>query len=213
LFGTTVALIQPNDLITHAFREDVMKKLLLSLMVLATLASCGKDNKVSSGSSTDLLNVSNPLVTNNPYAQELVTRINNPAAGFGGGLVLTSSGSSNQTCGTKWGFINYCYGSSGSANYAVTAGMTWNQLVAQRPNLAYYFVYSQPVVHSSINIATKQAQLIQLLNSASNIQVSGTLYYITVSGAYYVIDTRYPIQANPSAIQTTQYTDYLTGAY
>lgn len=207
----TVALILPNDLITHAFREDVMKKLLLSLMVLATLASCGKDNKVSSGSSTT--NISNPLVTSNPYAQELVTRINNPSAGFGGGVVLTSTGSSNQTCGTKWGFINYCYGSSSAGNYAVSAGMTWNQLAAQRPNLAYYYVYSQPVVHSSVNIATKQAQLIQLLNSATNIQVSGTLYYIQVSNAYYVIDTRYPIQANPSAIQTSQYTDYLTGAY
>jgi hypothetical protein len=190
-----------------------MKKLLLSLMVLATLASCGKDNKVSSGPATDVVNVTNPLTNNNPYAQELVTKINNPAAGFGEGLVLTSSGSSNQTCGTKWGFINYCYGSSGGGNYAVSAGMTWNQLAAQKPNLAYYYNLSQPVAHSSVNIATKQTQLIQLLNSATSIQVSGTLYYIQVSNAIYVVDTRYPIQANPSALKSTQGEDFLSGAY
>lgn len=189
-----------------------MKKLLLSLMVLATLASCGKDNKVSSTGANVDPNVTNPLVTSNPSAQELITRINNPGAGFGNGVVITSSGSSGQTCGTKWGFINYCYGSS-SGNVAVSAGVTWNQLVAQRPNLSYSYVYAQPVMHSSVNVATKQAQLIQLLNSASNIQVSGTLYYIQVSNAYYVIDTRYPIQANPSALATSQYTDYLTGAF
>lgn len=190
-----------------------MKKLLLSLMVLATLVSCGKDNKVSSGSAA-VTPVTNPLTNSNPYAQELITRINNPGAGFGEGLVLTSSsGSSNQTCGTKWGFINYCYGSSGGGNYAVTAGMTWNQLVAQRPNLAYYYYLSQPVAHSSVNIATKQAQLTQLLNSATAIQVSGTLYYIQVANAIYVVDTRYPIQANPSALKTGQGEDFLTGAY
>ena len=188
-----------------------MKKFLLSLMVLATLVSCGKDNKVSSGSSN--ATITNPIVTNNSYAQELITRINNPASGFGEGVVLTSTGSSNQTCGTKWGFINYCYGSSGSGNYAVSAGMTWNQLAAQKPNLAYYYFMSQPVVHSSVTIATKQAQLMQLLNTATSIQVSGTLYYIQVSGAYYVIDTRYPIQANPSGVTNGAQTDYLTGAY
>ncbi|MEA9355204.1 hypothetical protein SHI21_03285 [Bacteriovorax sp. PP10] len=181
-----------------------MKKLLLSLMVLATLASCGKDNKVSSGS-TSLVNVSNPLVTSNPYAQELVTRINNPAAGFGEGLIY-SSASSNQTCGTKWGFINYCYGSSGSTS--TTTGLTWNALAAQRPTVVYQYSTGRTVRHSDVSIATKQAELIALLNSASNIQVAGTLYYIQVSGAYYVIDTRYPIQANPSAVSNGYQTEY-----
>lgn len=180
-------------------------------MVLATLASCGKDNKVSSSSANNL-NVTNPLVTGNASAQELITRINNPAAGFGEGLIYTTSGSSNQTCGTKWGFINYCYGSSGS-NYATTStGLTWNALAAQQPNIRYYYSLGTIVTHSQVNIATKQNQLIQLLNSASNIQVSGTLYYIQVSGAYYVIDTRYPIQANPSAVTNGYKTEYFVQA-
>ena len=187
-----------------------MKKLLLSLMVLATLVSCGKDNKVSSaGVTTSPVTVTNPLVTGSAQAQELITRINNPAAGFGEGLLYT--GSSNQTCGTKWGFINYCYGSSGS-NYATT-GLTWNALAVQQPNIRYYYSRGTIVTHSSVNIATKQAELIALLNSAVSIQVSGTLYYIQISsGVYYVVDTRYPIQANPSAVANSNGVEYFVQA-
>ena len=189
-------------------------------MILATLVSCGKDNKVSSGPVT-------PVVGTNPYvngytgnltgaalaaAQDLAARITN-VSGFGEGLVITSSGSSNQTCGTKWGFINYCYGSAGGGNYAVQGNMTWNQLAAQNPNLTYYYNFGSRATHSSVTISTKQAQLLQLLNSAVNIQVSGTLYYIQVSNAIYVVDIRYPIQANPSALKTAQGEDYLVGAY
>lgn len=195
-----------------------MKKLLLSFMVLGVLASCGKNNKVSSGS-TPVTNgysngYSNGYLTGSAaaIAQDLATKVNSPAS-FGEGLVLTSSGSSNQTCGTKWGFINYCYGSSGSGNYAVSAGMTWNQLIAQRSNLTYYYSLGSQAVHSSVSIADKQTQIIQLLNSATAIQVSGTLYYIQVSNSIYVVDTRYPIQANPSAVKTAQGEDYLIGAY
>lgn len=184
-----------------------MKKLLLSLMVLATLASCGKDNKVSS--TTGNYNVTNPLVTGNVQATDLVNRINSYTTGFGEGQIVTSA-ASNQTCGTKWGFINYCYGSSGS-NYATT-GLTWNALAAQQPNIRYYYSNQSIVTHSSVNIASKQTELINLLNSATSIQVSGTLYYIQVSGAYYVIDTRYPIQANPSAVTNGYQTIYFVQA-
>lgn len=182
-----------------------MKKLLLSLMVLASLVSCGKDNKVSSGSSS--YNYSNAYLsgTGATYASDLVAKINNYSANFGNGQIYTSS--SNQTCGTKWGFINYCYGSSGS-NYATT-GLTWNALAAQQPNIRYLYSDNTIVTHSAVNIATKQQELITLLNSATNIQVSGTLYYIQVtSGAYYVIDTRYPLQTNPSAVTNGYQTVY-----
>lgn len=193
-----------------------MKKLLLPLVLLAALTSCGKNNKVSSGNVVAVTTngYSNGYLTGNDIivAQDLVAKINNPAS-FGEGLVLASSGSSNQTCGTKWGFINYCYGSSGGGNYAVSAGMTWNQLSVQRPNLTYYYVLGSQAVHSSVNVATKQAQLLQLLNAATAIQVSGTLYYIKVSNAIYVVDTRYPIQANPSALKSVQGEDYMVGAY
>lgn len=153
-----------------------MKKLLLGLVVLASLVSCGKDNKVSSTASS--LTVTNPLVTNNSSATDLVSRINSYTSGFGEGYISNS-------------------------------GTTWNALTASRPTLVYQYSTGRTVRHSDVVIATKQSELISLLNSATSIQVSGTLYYIQVSGAYYVIDIRYPIQANPSAIQSTSYTEYL----
>jgi len=196
-----------------------MKKLLLSLMVLATLMSCGKDNKVSSGSVSN--GYSNGYLSGNASAaaQELASKISNYTSEFGNGLVLSSSGSSGQTCGTKWGFINYCYGSSGSGNYAVSSGASWNQLVIQRQqNLTYYYYGAQPTYHASVNVGTKQTQIMDLLNKATSVQVVqpdayGKMYYIQVSNAIYVVDTRYPIQANPSAVKTAQGEAYLTGAY
>ncbi len=192
-----------------------MNKLLLSALVLASIVSCGKDNKVSSGGAPvqGVSGYSNGLLTGTSAAsaQDLITKINSPAT-FGEGLILTSTGSSNQKCGTKWGFINYCYGSSSGGNYAMYSGMTWNQLALQNPNLSYTYFRSH-TVHSSVNIATKQAELIQLVNRATYIQVSGALYYVTVPEATYVVDIRYPIQANPSALKNSQGEDYLIGAF
>lgn len=153
-----------------------MKKLLLSLIVLASLVSCGKDNKVSSTASS--YSLTNTLISGNSYATDLASRISNPTTGFGEGYISNS-------------------------------GTTWNVLTASRPTLVYQYSTGRTVRHSDVVVSTKQSELIALLNSATNVTVSGTIYYITVSGAYYAIDIRYPLQANPSAIQTTSYTEYL----
>lgn len=177
-----------------------MKKLLLSLMVLASLVSCGKDNKVSSGSSTSTITVTNPVVTNSSVAQTLIAQINNPSTGFGNGVIQSGS---TQQCETKWGgFLQYCY--SSSSNSTTT---TWNAVVASKPNLVYIYSNYEQVTHSAVVVATKQNELLSLLNSATNITVQGmtggNVYYIYVSGGVYVVDTRYPIQANPSGVQTS----------
>lgn len=198
-----------------------MKKLLLSLMVLASLISCGKDNKVSSG--TAELTPTPPII--NGYsngqltgpsiqiAQDLIAKINNPVSLFGEGLVVASSGNSNQKCATKLLIIHYCYGSYSGGSSTVYSGMTWNKLASEFPNLSYTYLRSH-TVHSSVNIATKQAELIQLLNRATDLQVvSGTVYYVTVPEAIYIIDVRYPIQANPSAVKNAQGEDYMFGAF
>ena len=172
-----------------------MKKLLLALMVMATLASCGKDNKVDSGSAaTNGFNgtITNPLVTNSSQAQALVSMIASPST-FGQG-VLTSG--SNQNCGSKfYGLLTWCTSSySGSSSSG-----TWYQLVTANPSLVYRYSNGTTVRHSDVNVATKQNELMSLLNSASSIQISGYQAYVTVGSTYYVIDVRYPIQANPSA--------------
>ncbi|AUN99654.1 hypothetical protein DOM21_02540 [Bacteriovorax stolpii] len=190
-----------------------MKKLLLSMIVLASLVSCGKDNKVSSTNST--LNYSNPYLSGNTqaqtYAQTLIAQINSYSSNFGNGVI--SSGSSNQTCDTKWGIFYYCYTSSSGSSGTTT---TWNSIVASTPTITYQYSNGVTVRHSDVNIASKQSELISILNAATNVQVQamsgGNVYYITVSGAYYVIDTRYPIQANPSGVQSSSGTRYFVRA-
>ena len=168
-----------------------MKKLLLALMVMATLASCGKDNKVDSNGAVGFNGtVTNTLVTNNPQAQALVSMISNPSS-FGQGAISTGG---QQNCGTKWGFIYYCTSSSSGGST-----MTWNQLVASKPSIVYRYSNGTTVRHSDVNVTTKQNELASLLNSATAIQISGYMAYVTVGATYYVIDIRYPIQANPSA--------------
>lgn len=156
-----------------------MKKLLLGLVVLASLVSCGKDNKVSSTSTTTSL--SNSLLTNNSYATDLANRISGYTTGFGEGYI-----------------------SNGST--------TWNAVIAATPTITYQYSTGRTVRNSDVAISTKKSELIALLNSATNVTISGTIYYIQVSGAIYAIDIRYPIQANPSASQTTSYSEYLVRA-
>ncbi len=148
-----------------------MKRLLLSIMVMAVLASCGKkDNKVNSdlGATANTYTISNTLLAGNASAQDLMSRINNPLTGFGTGVV-------NNT--------------------------TWNALVAQYPSAVFRYT-NGTVRNSDIVLATKQTQLINLLNSATSIQVSGSIFYLTVQGVIYAIDTRYAIQINPSGMKS-----------
>lgn len=169
-----------------------MKKLLLALMVMATLASCGKDNKVDSNPASTGFNgtITNPLVTNNSQAQALVSMIASPST-FGQGMISTG----NQNCGSKLGgFFTYCTYSTGSSS-----STTWNQLVVSNPSIVYRYSNGTTVRHSDVNVTTKQNELTALLNSATSIQISGYMAYVTVGATYYVIDVRYPIQANPSA--------------
>ena len=172
-----------------------MKKLLLSLMVLATLTSCGKNNTVSSAAPAGTIGITNPLVTGSTQAQTLIAAINNPAA-FGQGAVPVSG--SGQTC-KNWGILQYCYSSSSGS----TAGtQTWNQLIAANPGLTYLYTNGLTVRNSDVVVATKQAELVALLNSATNIEINGYAYIITTAAGKYAIDIRYPIQLQPSAVNS-----------
>lgn len=183
-----------------------MKKLLLSFIVLASLVSCGKDNKVSSNGS--LPGLTNPLIVNNPSGQGLAALINSPLTGFGNGVVL--NGSSNQNCGVKWGFLTYCYGSGSSVG---TTGQTWNALIAAHPSITFQYSSGRTVRNIDVSVAQKQTDLINILNSATQIQQNGTIYYITTAAGMYAIDTRYSIQMNPSGVATQMSSEYFIQAF
>ncbi|MBC7711742.1 MAG: hypothetical protein H7177_00285 [Rhizobacter sp.] len=179
-----------------------MKTLLFSLMILATLASCGKSNKVDSNAAA-ITSVSNPLVINSSQGSALVTAINNPTTSFGQGQ-LSLGGGSTGTCKTVAYIINYCYSGSVSTG-SVT---TWNQILASYPTLTYQYSNGQTVRNSDIVVANKQAELAAILNSATSVQSNGYQYYVYTTAGTYVIDIRYPIQAQPSAVQLTNGTSY-----
>jgi hypothetical protein len=200
MIGMTVALILTNGFykLHNAFREDIMKTLFFALMVLGTLASCGKSNTVSSGAATT--SITNPLITGSASGQSLASMISNPAS-FGQGAI--ASNNPNQTCATKaWGLIQYCYSSGSASTYS---GATWAQVMAATPNITFYYYNSQvgtrQVTNTPALVASKQVELSSILNAATSVQVNGPIYYVTTASAQYVIDTRYPIQVNPSGTQ------------
>lgn len=175
-----------------------MKKLLLSLVVLATIFSCGKNNAVSS--STSATSGLSSSVTGTTEV-DLATKINNNS--FGTGMAdyyetwavviskypnltyyyskVTPSTSSN--CSTKWGIFVICSNSSSSSSTATI---------------------SRTVVNSAVDLSAKKSELINIINKRSSISVNNTAYYIyTTDGLYYIIDTAKPLAVNPVQVQQT----------
>ena len=178
-----------------------MKKLLLSLIVLASIFSCGKSNSVSSAGGAATSGLSSTITGTTEV--DLATKINNNTFGTG-------------------------YASS---------YLTWAQLIANQPNVTYYFykstasssscstkwsifyvctsgssstaTYSRSVVNSSVDLATKKSELINIINKRSSIQSNGTVYYIyTTDSLYYIIDTSKPLQVNPVQTQSSSAIEY-----
>lgn len=196
-----------------------MKKFILALMVVTTLVSCGKDNKVSSGSvaaTTPLtgtaandtsavglaalvdgyatsFGLGQVIINNNYYTWNQVVT-NSPNVNYKYGSYTASSASSN--CEKKWGIFYVCSSSSsGSSNPATV---------------------SRTVINSSVDITAKINELRSIISRVSPyypVQSSGYIYYIrTVEGILYTIDVRLPIQANPSAVQQANgQTEYFLG--
>ena len=185
-------------------------------MVLAVLASCGKDNKVGGVTSQF-----SPITTNVQGAADLGQKIETYGTSFGTGQVyyygqtqtwanLANTGlnlgyrytkstgnvaSTGSNCDKKWGIFYVCsYSSNTSPTYTSSAE-------------------SRKVNNNTVDITAKANELKGIINRSNpliGIQSSGYSYLIqTTDGTQYVIDTRYPLQANPIGIRTSTYTEYL----
>ncbi len=192
-----------------------MKKLIVALMVLSTLASCGKDNKVKSPAAPAVVtNPSTTVSTTDANGVALADKITNYTTQFGVGQIIyygnyatwgqlvnnalplnfkytesTSTTTANgQNCETKWSIFTVCsYSSSTSSTSSLPVSRT--------------------VQSNNVNVASKQDELRAIINSRNPlipIQISGTSYRIQATdGKQYVIDTRFPLQANPIGIRKT----------
>ncbi len=171
-----------------------MKKLLVALMVLTTLASCGKNNSVSSGAPGSSTTALTSATAN---ASNLASMITNYSSNFGVSWAQMLANQPNLTyyyfkaanaassCQTKWTIFYVCSSNTSSATI------------------------SRQVVNSSVNIASKQAELMAIVNKSSRIQQNGSAVYIyTTDAKLYIFDLSLPIQAQPTQIQDSTSTEF-----
>jgi hypothetical protein len=176
-----------------------MKKLLLSMMVLALVVACGKDNKVSSTNGA----ASNPITISDPTAITVGGLIDNYTTTFGTGQA--SYYDTWNTLLSKTPNVTYVYSkSSGSSNYSYC----WFGKCSTNASV------SREVPNTSVDITTKLNELKAIINRKSAfypITTNGTAFTIITSDNHvYTIDRYYPVQANPVYIQTPTYREYLS---
>lgn len=195
-----------------------MKTLFLSLLVVASLVSCGKDNKVESSAQAGP--TTSPITATVAGASALGSKIDNYTTQFGtgsityygypqtyGGLVnqamnlvyrytkaSAAASASGSNCQLKWSIIYVCSYSNTTTNFSSVTE-------------------SRKVYNNSVDVLSKQNELKAIINSANPllpIENNGYSYKITTKeGKQFVIDTRYPIQANPIGIKDSAGTEYL----
>lgn len=168
-----------------------MKKLIVTLMVLSALVSCGKTNAVGNSSVFG----TSPITVGGSTETQLGSMIDNNQFGTGYYYYDTYAGaiakgaspiydfgsySNASNCKTKWGgFLVICT-SSGSSSTTIV----------------------RTVNNRDVDLVTKKNELKAIINNRNYIQSYGTSFYIrTNDGRAFVIDTRYPLQANPVTIQ------------
>ncbi len=173
-----------------------MKKFIVALMVLATFASCGKNNSIATNGlvANGVSTVSSaPLDSSGRVSlANYITDINNNAFGAARSVSETyrylnyDPSSSSNGCPTNsylGGMFNFgsCFGSS-------TTSM----------NYGSYDTVN--VVQSSENLTSKKNELIALINKSTSYGNSADrkqLGFYTSNGDYFLIDFRVPMSANP----------------
>jgi hypothetical protein len=200
-----------------------MNKLVLSLVVLSLLSSCGKNNKTGSNAAPPapapvavVPVVTNAITSAVSGGVELGAKIDDYTNQFGVGQIyyygqpqtwgtLANTGlelsyrytksatptgtSTDPNCVKKWLIFTVCSYSSMSSSSISDASV------------------SRYLVNSSVNIEEKKNELKAYINNANPlipISVIGTSHmFKTRDGKSYIIDTRYPIQANPIGVVDT----------
>lgn len=188
-----------------------MKKLIVALMVLSTLASCGKNNKVASPAPAAASPATTAITTTDQLGVALGQKIDNHTTQFGVGLInaYTTIGQlANQGVA-----ITYKYTKS-TASASPECEKKWIFTLCTSTSVTSFNpTVSRTVTNSGVNVSAKVAELKDIINrkhAAYPIQVSGYAFFITTSdNKQYVIDTRMPIQANPVGIRDTAGTEYM----
>jgi hypothetical protein len=195
-----------------------MNKLIVALMVLTSLASCGKNNTVgTNGLSTSPLTVTGQVETS------LSSIIDNDQFGTG---VIYVSGYQESFKQLIAAGANPTYKYSSAANTSTTSSAPHCATIGGVPilcasvtgwsststvNTAQIIITVQ---NSSVDLLTKKNELKAILNKRLGVtQYSYTIFAITTNDfKTYTIDTALPIQANPvQTIDAQGNRDYFNG--
>jgi hypothetical protein len=190
--------------------EVVMKKLLIALVILSSLVSCGKKNVAGSTSS-----LTSAITLNDSVAQNLGSQIDNSATTFGAGQAGYSGMTWNQVLAGTY----YQPAKNLTYQYVTSAAQTANNCVEKTGWFGIKYWDCSPgsnnvsnptitrtVVNNTVDLAVKRSELKAIINSAtagSLINSNNTIYTIrnASTGIVYTIDLRYPMQANPTSVQ------------
>lgn len=191
-----------------------MKNLIVALMVLSTLVSCGKENKVAAAAAA--------TVVANPAATTAVTTTDQAG-------ILLGQKIDNHTTQFGLAMVTY-YMSIGQLVNQQGAAVTfkYTKSAATAPDCEKYWIFSvctstqssssdQPVsrtvVSNTVLNTSKITELKTIINNRHAlypIQVSGYVFYIiTKDNKQYAIDTRMPLQANPVGVSDSTGTEYM----
>ncbi len=176
-----------------------MKKLLVSLMILTALASCGKNNSVSSlgtNGNSSALTAGLDQWGRVPLTS-YITDVNNNAFG--------AARADSET----YRYLNYIGSTAGSGCALKTAlggfltYYTCSGVSSTNTNYGSYDTVN--VIHSTENLASKKNELLSIIGQQaqySNSLDRKQLYIKTANGDVYTIDFRLPMSANPVVKKT-----------
>jgi hypothetical protein len=176
-----------------------MKKLLLALMVMASLVSCGKKNQVSTDGSS-----SSAITLNDNTAVQLGSLIDNSETQFGYQQVTAYETWNQAALNHPNYYYKYTASAGSSSNCVQKTGWLGIKYWVCSSSSSSSATVSRSVVVGTVDLAAKRNELKGYINSgyAGSIIASGPVFYVrTNAGVVYTIDTRLPIQANPTGIQ------------
>lgn len=186
-----------------------MKNLLIALVILSSLVSCGKKNTVG-GTASAPANVVNGLTVTGTVETQLSGIIDTNEFGLGkinyyttwkqhvaqapnttysyGSMAPLAAANTNTGCDSFFDCILPTFTFTWSSSFS-TSNVT----------------VTRTVVHSSVNLVTKQNELKAILNKRNYIQefLPGVYRIMTTDNIVYIFDRNYPIEANPVQNQTT----------
>ncbi len=184
-----------------------MKNLLLGLVILSSLVACGKNNSVGSATtSNSAISVGTLPANSQALATQLGNIVNNNQFGLGQATYYENwnqytSHAPNTTY--SYGVLSTS-GSSGS-NPCRTVGYIFTICTSTvTTTSSSSATISRTVIHSSVDLQAKKNEIIAIINKTNQIQTDGygVYYILTTDNINYVIDTRYPIQANPAQVRS-----------